>query len=249
MSKRSGIPPELASYVDELTSRVEHVAGSDLLGVWLIGSGAQGVYEHALSDVDLMAVSATRWPVDVRAALGGQIVHPVLPCPTVGVEFVWYAEPDLRDLADPVVFQLNVNGGTERASAISLEPDREVTWWPVLDLAAARAVGVPIVGPPAADVIPEVPGERLHQAIRESLRWHDAADAGSPNRVLNLARLIVLLEQGTWVSKPQGAALLRQSRPEWSAALDEALRARAEKRWLDGGLAQPLSDRLAELVG
>lgn len=102
------------------------------------------------------------------------------------MEFVWYAWPDLADLADPVQFQLNVNGGLDRARAVQLAPDESPNYWSVLDLAAARQVGVPLAGrASAADVLPEVPPGRVRRAIRESLAWHDGPDAGSPNRRLD----------------------------------------------------------------
>ena len=42
---------------------------------YLIGSAAQGVYEHGISDVDVMIVSRTRHPEDARRALGERLVH------------------------------------------------------------------------------------------------------------------------------------------------------------------------------
>lgn len=238
------VPAQLRDYLGRLgTIAVDHL-GDDLLGIYLIGSAAQGVYEHELSDVDVMIVSASRHPEHARRALAEQIVYPTLPCPTVGLECVWYAAPDLDPLGDPVMFQLNVNGGPERARTIELEPGDEPQWWAVLDLAAARAVGVSLIGPSVDEVVPPVPWPRLRQAIEESQAFHDGADAGSPNRVLNLARLVLLVEDGLWLSKPEGAARLRASAPEFAPALDEALRARAVKRWLDPAPAEPLSRRL-----
>ena len=73
-------------------------------------------------------------------------MHPALPCPTVGLEFVWYARDDLVDLADPVAFQLNVNGGTQRPSSVQLAPDGFPNYWSVLDLAAARQVNLEPTG-------------------------------------------------------------------------------------------------------
>ena len=162
----------------------------------------------------------------------------------MGLEFVWYALPDLDPLGDPVQFQLNVNGGLARPSVIQLAPEGP-NYWAVLDLAAARQVGVRLGdSPPAKDALPPVPDHRVAQAIRESLAWHDGPDAGSPNRVLNLARLLVLVEDGTWLSKQAGAQALIDHHPEFADAVAEALLARAEGRWMDPHLADPLSSLL-----
>lgn len=240
------VPEELRDYLAHLGERVSGALGDDLLGLWMIGSAAQGAYEHGVSDVDVVAVTRERWPADARQSLGESIVHPHFPCPAVGLEFVWYAAPDLESLADPVAFQLNVNGGPKRGSMIALAPDAAGPhWWAVLDLAAARQSGVALRGPDAATVIPEIAPERVRAAIVESLAWHDASDAGSPNRVLNEGRLILLIEDGAWVSKPEGARRLRARAPELADVIDEALRARAEGRWLDPALADRVSERLA----
>ncbi|XVX19058.1 aminoglycoside adenylyltransferase domain-containing protein [Actinomycetota bacterium] len=246
----NSIPVEIRNYLDALVDRVTTTIGPDLLGMWLVGGAAQDAYEHGVSDVDVIAVSGSRAEVSVRQALGEAVVHPALPCPAVGLEFVWYAAPDLVDLADPVRFQLNVNGGPQRAIDIQLRPDESPNWWSVLDLAAAREVGLPLVGTAtAAAVIPPVPEDRLRRAVRESTQWHDDVDAGSPNRVLNLARLIVLLDEGRWLSKQGGGAALRLQQPGLTPAIDEALAARAEGRWMDPQLAAPLSDLLRDRLG
>ncbi|TBT87250.1 DUF4111 domain-containing protein [Propioniciclava sinopodophylli] len=77
----------------------------------------------------------------------------------------------------------------------------------------------------------------------------DGPDAGSPNRVLNLARLVVLVEDGTWLSKQAGAQTLVDHHPEFADAVAEALRARTERRWMDPRLADPLSALLLDRLG
>lgn len=244
------IPGELAGYLDELVGRLRSVVGDDLAGVWLIGGSAQGAYQHGVSDVDVLAVTRSRWPEESRLVVSERVAHPVLPCPAVGLEFVWYALPDLADLADPVVFQLNVNGGPRRASLVALAPDDGPNYWSVLDLAACRERGLPLGGSSAArDVLPALPPGRVVDAVRESVAWHDGPDAGSPNRVLNLGRMLVLLDDGRWVSKLAGAAEVRARYPALAPALDAALTARAGHGTLDPSLALPLSELVNSRLG
>lgn len=241
------VPAELRGYLRELATRVVDPVGTDLLGLWLIGSAALGGYEHGVSDIDVLAVSRRRGSVPQRQRLGARLVHPELPCETAGLEFVWYARPDLDPLPDPIPFQLNVNGGLDRAGTVQLAPDDLPQYWAVLDLAAARRLGVPLLeGMTAAEAIPPVPPARLRAAVRGSVDWHDGADAGSPNRVLNLARLLVLLTEDRWVSKQAGADQLRGTHPELDDAVQEALAARTQKRWMDPALAAPLSALLRQ---
>ena len=244
------LPYAERAYLGEIAAAVTGAVGDDVRGLWLIGGGAQAAYDPGVSDLDVLLVTGRRWPEAARMALGESIVHPAIPCPAVGLEFVWYADPDLRPLGDPIAYTLNVNGGPGRGRLVALGPEPgDDQWWAVLDLAAARAVGVPLIGPPPGEVLPEVPRERIRAAIRNSQAWHDGPDAGSPNRVLNLARMVLLLEDDQWHSKTGGAQVLRQRAPELASVLDAALAARAAGRWIDPALAAPLSDRVRALAG
>lgn len=190
------VPIEIAAYLADVEQLTRAAVGEDLVGIWLIGSAAQDAYDHGVSDVDVLAVTERRWGAARRQGLGERLVHPNLPSPTAGLEFVWYALPDLVDLAGPVQFQLNVNGGLDRASVIQLGPDDHPNYWSVLDLAAARCVGVPLgdspgsggrdpgaAGGPRPCSRPRVgrlargPGRRLSQPGAQS-RPHDAAAGG-----------------------------------------------------------------------
>ena len=91
-----------------------------------------------------------------------------------------------------------------------------------------------------------VQSERVGTHLRVST---PRPDAGSPNRVLNLARMLVLATEGRWVSKPAGAAEVRARNPEFADAIDEALRARAESRWMDPAYAESLSTAVRAALG
>lgn len=235
-------------YLDAVSAEVQAAFEDDLLGVWLIGSAAQWAYEPGTSDLDVLAVTGSRHPESLRRTLGERVRHPALECPAVGLEFVVYARPDVVDLADPVRFALNVNGGRSRDDLLALGPDDGPGWWAVLDLAAARVVGVPLHGPAPDVVIPAVPAARLRAAVAESQAWHDRDDATSTNRALNIARLIVLLTDGRWLSKSAGATALADAEPDLAPTLNAALAARATGAPLDPNLAAPLSARLAVLL-
>ena len=153
----AALTSEVRAYLGALTAELRSAFGDDLLGVWLIGSAAQAAYEPGTSDIDVLAVTGTRHPEEARRAVGERVRHPALDCPAVGLEFVVYARPDLVDLADPVRFALNVNGGRGRDDLLALGPDDGPGWWSVLDLAEARVVGVPLHGPAPDVVIPAVP--------------------------------------------------------------------------------------------
>jgi hypothetical protein len=82
----------------------------------------------------------------------------------------------------------------------------EPRYWVILDLALARQSGIPLLGPPAREVIGEIPGAWIAEDLRDELAWLRANEPGSPNRVLNLCRAWRWTADGTLVSKSDAAA-------------------------------------------
>ena len=69
--------------------------------------------------------------------------------------------------------------------------------WYLIDLAVAREHGRALLGPPPAELIEQIPRERILAALDASDRWHAEHEPDSPN----LARGRVFRETGRWVSK------------------------------------------------
>ncbi len=67
--------------------------------------------------------------------------------------------------------------------------------------------------------------------------------------MLNLARLVVLIDEGQWLSKLAGAEAVRVAYPGLAPVIAEALTARAEKRWTDPSLGAQLSALLRQRLG
>ena len=217
---------ELSRYSGELSSRLSTALGSDLIGVWLLGSAALGGFSPERSDVDVLAVSRTVPSLAARRSVVDLIGPDALPCPAQGLEFVWYARSDVQPLADPPSYQLNLNGGRLREHKIQFGPGAEAEHWFVIDLAIGRDHAVPLLGPPLADVVTPIPRPRLLDALRRSLAWHDENDAGSPNQVLNAARTIQFLETGLWTNKLDAARRIARDHPALRQALVAAEQAR-----------------------
>jgi Domain of unknown function (DUF4111)/Nucleotidyltransferase domain len=227
----------LERYTGQLVGRLGDALGDDLVGVWLMGSLALGGYEPERSDIDVLLISRSVVPGPVRRRIADRIGPHALPAPAVGLEFVWYAQADVRPVADPPAFQLNLNGGRGREHKVQLGPGAEAAHWFVIDLAIGRAAARPLIGPPLADVVEPVAPQRLRSALRESLDWHDRHGAVSPDRVLNAARAAVFLRTGSWTSKPAAAARLGELEPSLAPALAAALRARRENTSVDPAAA------------
>jgi hypothetical protein len=191
-----GIPWELGPYLDELVEALSTVA--TLSAVYLIGSPALGAYEHGSSDVDVIAVTDRALSLAERQALVE--AAEAIPCPARKLELVVY--PRGSD-----VWQINLNTGEPATYETADEPG----FWFVIDRAIAEAHAIPLVGPSWREVFEPVPRGELLGALDESL---DRVGA------LNAARTWAWLEDGTWISKPEGERWL-------TARVRAALRARA----------------------
>ena len=124
----------------------------ELDAVYLVGSAAQGAYEHGRSDVDVIAVTTRPSSRAEKEALAEAAES--LPCPARKLELVVYARGAERH-------ELNVNTG----ELVHFDPDDDPAFWFVLDRSIAEQHAVPLLGPPWPDVFPPVPGRRC------SPRW------------------------------------------------------------------------------
>jgi Domain of unknown function (DUF4111) len=231
--------PAVADYLDELTRRLRRRLGERLAGAWVAGSGALGDFDAARSDVDVQAVATTRLPRDELERVAADLSHPALECPVRGLEFVLYARADVADPRGPA-FQLNLNTGPGMDHHAGYDPDAEPRFWFVLDVAIAREHARPLVGAPAAELLPSLPRGLVLAALRESLAWFRAHDPAAA--VLAACRAWAWSTEGRWLSKGDAAA--------WSAARldDPAPIAKALAHRVDPTAAEPSPEELATLL-
>ena len=231
------LPPE--ALLQRLRRAIPAAAGAGLLGLYVHGSWVAGDFDPRRSDVDLLAVLAADPGADLVRRLGALHDRLVAEHPEwadrVEVEYV------SRDaLADR-------RSGAHRMARIS--PGEPLHVVPVsehfvLDWHAARTSGVALHGPPAAELLPDIPDVEWTAAVRATARsWPDWVEdmrgpGGQAYAVLTVCRALVAVEQGRQVSKRAAAT--------WAA---EALPHRAElvtwaSRWWYAAGAEDEPDRL-----
>jgi hypothetical protein len=208
---------EVALFGDRLAQALAGVLGTDLVGVYFVGSVALGGYVPGESDIDIVAVSNAALTHLQRHAVASVVVETSGSCPARGVEFTLYR----REIAGaPPVgadFEVNANGGPRMATAVHLEAAAEPGFWYVLDRAVAHRSGLAISGPPAREVFSDVPRDTLLEAMYASMTWHRRHERGTLYSVLNACRAWRFAVVDLLGSKLEGAA--------W-----------ARKRWTDPGL-------------
>src|SRR3954452_3765525 len=202
----------LDAYLAELARRLRDVLGDDLLAVYAGGSYAFGAYEPGRSDVDVTAVARGPLAPAVKRAVVERVRHEALPCPARGLELVIYPLGIARGGGGEPGFELNVNTGAHLPFRVDEAPGDIEGFWFAIDRAILREHGIPLLGPPPAEVFAPIPRPTLLRLLGESVRWH-RGEAGQPtaaDAVLNTARALRFAADGTWAAK--------RAAGEWGAA-------------------------------
>lgn len=188
------------------TRQLHELLGEDLLGAYLIGSGALGGFVPEQSDVDLVAVCAESPSDQLKQAIVDLLTREAMTWPVRGLEFVLYARAAVATPSPAPRFEINLNVGQRMPLHVSLDPALEPAHWFVVDLAILREHGVALAGPSARDLVAPMPRAHLLQALLESLAWHAAHERRLDSTVLNAGRAWRYAEEGVWSSKDDAAS-------------------------------------------
>ncbi|MFO1142294.1 MAG: aminoglycoside adenylyltransferase family protein [Amaricoccus sp.] len=186
--------------------------GDALAGAWLYGSATHGGLRR-WSDIDLLLLATDRpaEPVRRRLMLGWLPLSGAPGGTLRPVEVTLLALPDIQPWRWPPwrVLQFGewLRPEIEGGSFESPQPDPDVA----LLIAQARARGRSLIGPPPAELLPDVPPDDLRSAIAKSLPyllqgWREDVR----NALLTLARMWLTVSTGEIAPKDAAAA--------WAAA-------------------------------
>ena len=218
----------------EAAGLLGRLLGDELVAVWLTGSGALGGVAPALSDVDVVAVTATDPPTDRRRALAAALAELAMTWPLRGLELVLYARGALATPEPRPRFALNLNTGPRMPYRLSLDPAAEPAHWFLLDLAILRDHGRVLLGPPPRELIGPIPRRWLLDALRDSMAWHQASEPVLHQTVLNASRGWRFAAEGVWSSKGDaGAWAMARTRDPATVSTALAIRTGDAARPLD----------------
>src|SRR3954451_2661716 len=159
----------LDPYLAELARRLRDGLGDGLVGVYAGGSYALGAYEPGRSDVDVTAVARGALPGAVKRGIVERVRHEALPCPARGLELVVYPLETARGGGGEPGFQLNLNSGARMPLRVDEAPGDIAGFWFAIDRAILREHGIPLLGPPAAEVLAPIPRATLLRLLGESV--------------------------------------------------------------------------------
>jgi hypothetical protein len=203
------VTPEVAVFGDRVAEALTRSLGTELVGVYFVGSVALGGFVPHESDIDVVAVCRRALTQAQARRIASAVVEVSAACPARGLELTLYRLEVVA--ADPVGadFEVNANGGPRMPTTVHLDATAEPGFWYVLDRAIAHRSGRTISGPPASTTFADVARGRLLGAMSESMAWHRAHEKATLYSVLNACRAWRFAEEGVLGSKLEGAAWAR----------------------------------------
>jgi aminoglycoside adenylyltransferase-like protein len=184
---------------------LRQLLGEELVGAWLIGSGALGGAVAESSDLDLVAVCVHAPSVDLTQQLVAGLTEEAMTWPVRGLEFVLYPRAAVASASRSPQFALNLNVGPRMPLHLSTDAAAEPAHWFVIDLAILREHGLALYGPPAHELVAPIPRRWLLDALEDGLAWHAANEPALHQSVLNAGRAWRFAAEGVWSSKDAAA--------------------------------------------
>jgi predicted nucleotidyltransferase len=229
---------------------VRELFGDSLLAVYLHGSAATSALRPQ-SDVDLLVVTGRPMPGGLRRDLLAALLrisgrYPIETGAPHCLEVMVFATDDLATATYPISCEFIYGEWLRGEFEAGVRPEPFLSPGSTLSLAQARQEAVPLFGPPAVNLLPDVPFAEVRTAMREALPALMGDLVGDERNVLlTLARMWRTAARRDFVSKdvaadwvapqapPEIAAVLTLARDaylgtasyDWTSQRDEARRA------------------------
>jgi predicted nucleotidyltransferase len=225
-----------------LEAELRTLLGENLLGIYLHGSLAQGGFQPARSDIDIIVVSEQGIePVQQRPIVEMLLRLSKAPIP---LDIYFLAKSVIFPFQPPLPYDLHYNERQREHYQVMLRRDE---WQNDLDqrdpmlsiyLAVLHTYGIVLVGKPIAETLPVVPEQTLRDSlIAATLVERDERMRDLVSFVLNACRTLAYLREGTLISKEESGIWGETHVPEQYAAL------------IHQSLALYRGDRLSRPVG
>lgn len=226
-----------AAYLVAVGVRLQNLLGARLIGAYAGGSYALGDFRPGSSDLDIGVVVDGAISGDLKQRLVARLRNEALPCPARGLELVVYALRTARSPGVEPEFELNLNSGPRMELRVDLGPGSGPGHWFPIDRSILAQAGVPIVGPPAAEVFAAIEPLQLLPVLVESIAWHRDNEPPA-DAVLNACRALRFAVEGRWSSKRAAGRWAIESGAAPSRAVRAAL----------GGKGEPDREVVEELL-
>jgi predicted nucleotidyltransferase len=232
--------------LDDLTARIRAVLGDKLAGLYLWGSYALGDFDPRISDLDLAAALAADLDEREYATLEAMHARFARDYPA------WAGRIEVR-YASVATLNAPADGG----EIVSISPGEpfnrrcsDERW--LVDWYVVRARGIALHGPPPAELLAPIPGQRFVAAVRANVAsWDDSGyDVGTLKQqayaILLLCRAMRATQHGDQLSKPGAGRWAQGELPEWADLIGRAIAWREAPGDADGAATAAETRRFVE---
>ncbi len=218
--------PNIKELIDTILSRMQHILGERLVGLYLYGSLAVGDFDYEISDIDLLAATTNKLSENEFNALGkmhGELVENNRQWNN-RLEIAYVSQRALKTFKTQSSRIAIISPG-EPFHFKEAGKDWLLNWYFV------RENGVTLFGASPETIIAPVSKKEFIRAVREQAEeWREYVKYTEHSRpyqayaILTLCRAFYAIENGDQVSKKQAAAWVQKRLPEYSFLIQNALK-------------------------
>ncbi|MEO8286284.1 MAG: aminoglycoside adenylyltransferase domain-containing protein [Chloroflexota bacterium] len=244
---------DINDLLDDLLSRMRAILGQRLVGLYLYGSLVWGDFDHDISDIDMLAATATDVNENEFAALGQMHKDFAAAYPKWDnrIEVQYLSLAGLRSFRTAVTRMAAISPG-DPFHVIEAGKDWLMNWYFV------QENGVTLFGPPARTIIAPISKEEFVQSVVDhATQWPEWVAATMNSRhyqgyaILTACRALYTFRNGVQVSKKRAAEWAQHELPQWADLIGNALQWRQQARRaadIDHTATYPETMRFVEYV-
>ena len=217
--------PEINQLLAALLSEMQKNLGDNLIGLYLYGSLVWGDFDEDISDIDMLAATASTIDEDEFSRL--QHMHDEFARQHAAwrdrIEVHYFSLHGLKTFKTKVNPMANISPG-EPFHMIQADKLWLMNWYFV------QEYGVTLFGPPPHTLIDPITKDEFLQAVRDQAvfwREHLIQTKDSPPfqsyAILTLCRALYTHQHGEQTSKKQAALWAAQQFPAWAELIQNAL--------------------------
>jgi hypothetical protein len=201
------MPPEIQTYLEELTEKLQSVLGSNLVGVYLQGSGAQKDYRSGKSDLDVIVVVNGQIPDAQKDSLASELEHKKLTVPAAGLDLMVVTKETTQHPTQEPEYEFWFSTGESWGTTVDKKGNTSEV---LIFLATCAEQAQVIFGLDFRNVFSLVPYKMLLQTLMDILEWHRTKildnfhDPLGQYSVLNASRAWMYAEDKKIGSKAEG---------------------------------------------
>jgi hypothetical protein len=215
----------------QLLNQMQQILQGDLVGLYLFGSLVMGDFDRGISDIDLLAATASEIDQQTFDRLNRMQLNFIAEHPAWNdrIEIAYLSTTALKTFRTQTS-PIGIISPGEPFHIKEAGSDWLINWWMV------RERGITLFGPAPASLIDPISKQDFLQTVHEHARWWRThvyemrPRKAQAYAILTLCRALYACHYGEQVSKKQAAEWAQARWPEWATLIHNALEWRVARQ-------------------